>query len=179
MRSNRNYLKQVREVEVNQLTGRKCDPQRIERLLKSLGRNVASDVQRRVLANDSGLAESTVDQYLDVLTRLMLIEDQAAWSPSMRSAATLRLAPKRHFVDPSLAVATSNTAGPEALLHELSHMGSLFESLVVRDLRVLSQPLGGTVFHYRDSNDLEVDAVVQLDGQWAAFEIKLAKSQPG
>ncbi len=173
MRSNRDYLKQVREVEVNQLAGGSRDPQRIGRLLQSLGRNVASDAQRRVLAHDSGLAESTVDQYLDALTRLMLIEDQAAWSPSMKSAATLRRAPKRHFVDPSLAVATSNTAGPEALLLELSHMGSLFESLVVRDLRVLSQPLGGTVFHYRDSNNLEVDAVVQLDGQWAAFEVKL------
>jgi predicted AAA+ superfamily ATPase len=56
-------------------------------------------------------------------------------------------------------------------------MGSLFESLAVRDLRVLSQPLGGSVFHYRDSNDLEVDAIVQLDSSWAAFEVKLNPNQ--
>ena len=173
MRSNRDYLRQVREVEISQLAGGRRDPQRIGRLLQSLGRNVASDVKRRVLATDSGLAETTVDEYLDVLRRLMLLEDQAAWSPSMKSAATLRRGAKRHFVDPSLAVATSGTAGPHSLLRELTHMGSLFESLVVRDLRVLSQPLGGTVFHYRDSNNLEVDAVIQLDSMWAAFEVKL------
>ena len=177
MRSNRDYLRQVREVEVNQLSGGRRDPQRIGRLLQSLGRNVASDVKRRVLANESGLAETTVDEYLNALSRLMLIEDQAAWSPSMKSAAQLRRAPKRHFIDPSLAVATSDTADPDALLRELSHMGSLFESLAVRDLRVLSQPLGGSVFHYRDSNDLEVDAVVQFDGSWAAFEVKLNPNQ--
>lgn len=177
LRSNRDYLRQVREVEVRQLAGGKRDPQRIGRLLQSLGRNVATDAKRRVLASDSGLAETTVDAYLDALKRLMVLEDQAAWSPSMKSAATLRRGAKRHFIDPSLAVATSGTAGPEALLRELTHMGSLFESLVVRDLRVLSQPLGGTVFHYRDSNSLEVDAVVQLDATWAAFEIKLNPSK--
>lgn len=178
VRSNRDYLRQVREVEVNQLAGgRRRDPQRVGRLLQSLGRNVASDVKRRVLAIESGLDESTVDEYLDALSRLMLLEDQPAWSPSMKSAAVLRRAPKRHFVDPSLAVATSGAAGPEALLREPSHMGSLFESLAVRDLRVLSQPLGGAVFHYRDSNGLEVDAVVQLDSGWAAFEIKLNPNQ--
>jgi len=174
MRANRDYLRQVREVEVNQVAGgRRRDPQRIGALLQSLGRNVASEVKRRVLATESSLTEPTVDNYLDILARLMLVEDQPAWSPSMKSAARLRRAPKRHFVDPSLAVATSDAAGPEALLRELSHLGSLFESLVVRDMRVLAQPLGGTVFHYRDSNDLEVDLVIQFDGSWAAFEVKL------
>lgn len=173
MRFNRDYLRQVREVDVSQVSGARRDPQRVGALLQSLGRNVASEVKRDVLATESGLAPATVDGYLDVLARLLLIEDQPAWSPSLKSAARLRKAAKRHFVDPSLAVATSDAAGARSLLSELSHMGSLFESLVVRDLRVLSQPLGGSLYHYRDSNGLEVDAIVQLDAKWAAFEIKL------
>jgi predicted AAA+ superfamily ATPase len=65
-------------------------------------------------------------------------------------------------------------AGPDRLLGDLSLLGLLFESLVVRDLRVFSQPLDGQVFHYRDSNGVEADAVVQLaDGRWGAFEVKL------
>lgn len=178
MRFNRDYLRQVRDVEVSQVAGgRRRDPQRIGGLLQSLGRNIASEVKRTVLAQESSLSAPTVDDYLDILSRLMLIEDQPAWSPSMKSAARLRRAPKRHFVDPSLAVATSDTAGPQALLRELSHMGALFESLAVRDIRVLAQPLGGSVFHYRDSNDLEVDIVVQSDSGWAAFEVKLNPRQ--
>ena len=178
MRFNRDYLRQVRDVEVSQVAGgRRRDPQRIGGLLQSLGRNTASEVKRTVLAQESSLSAPTVDEYLDILSRLMLLEDQPAWSPSMKSAARLRRAPKRHFVDPSLAVATSDTAGPQALLRELSHMGALFESLAVRDLRVLAQPVGGSIFHYRDSNDLEVDVVVQSDRGWAAFEVKLNPNQ--
>lgn len=178
MHFNRDYLRQVRDVEVSQVAGgRRRDPQRIGALLQSLGRNIASEVKRSVLADESSLSAPTVDEYLDILSRLMLVEDQPAWSPSMKSAARLRRAPKRHFVDPSLAVATSDSAGPQALLRELSHMGALFESLAVRDIRVLAQPLGGNIFHYRDSNDLEVDIVVQSDSGWAAFEVKLNPKQ--
>ena len=103
----------------------------------------------------------------------MIVEDLPAWAPHMRSKATLRSSPKRHLVDPSLAVAALG-AGPERLLADLNLLGLLYESLVVRDLRVLAQPLGGEVFHYRDSYGTEVDAIVQLaDGRWAAFEMKL------
>ena len=85
----------------------------------------------------------------------------------------LRNSPKRHFVDPSLAVAALG-ATSERLVRDLELLGLLFESLVVRDLRVLSQPLDGEVFHYRDKGGQEVDAIVQLrDGRWAAFEVKL------
>ncbi len=80
-------------------------------------------------------------------------------------------------MDPSLALAAVG-AGPERLLADLEWFGMLFESLVIRDLRVLSQPLDGEVFHYRDHYGLEVDAIVQLrDGRWGAFEIKLGEAQ--
>jgi predicted AAA+ superfamily ATPase len=94
--------------------------------------------------------------------------------PATRDTSTyLRSSPKRHFVDPSLAVAALG-AGPERLLQDLNLLGLLFESLVIRDLRVLVQPLDGQVWHYRDNYGVEADAVIQLaDGRWAAFEIKL------
>lgn len=51
----------------------------------------------------------------------------------------------------------------------------MFESLCHRDLRVYSQPIEGTLYHYRDSSNLEADAVIQLrDGRWAAVEVKLS-----
>ena len=53
----------------------------------------------------------------------------------------------------------------------------LFESMVVRDLRVYAAALGGEVFHYRDNTGLEADAIVELpDGEWAAFEIRLGSA---
>ncbi len=153
-------------------------PARVERLLRSLARSTATEAAVTVLAADAGggdgpLDRQTVAEYLNILDRLMVIEDQPAWAPHMRSRANLRRSPKRHFVDPSLAVAALG-AGPERLLGDLNLLGLLFESLVIRDLRVLAQPLDGQVLHYRDNYGVEVDAVVQLgDGRWAGFEIKL------
>lgn len=174
----RDYLRQIREVDVARALGGNRDPLRMGRLLASLGRNVATEVSISVLAADAGseggeLSRHTVYDYLDVLDRLMVTEDLPAWSTHMRSRATLRNAPKRHFVDPSLAVAAIG-ASPTRLLSDLNYLGLLYESLVIRDLRVLAQPLGGTVYHYRDSYGVEIDAIVALDdGRWGAFEMKL------
>jgi len=151
-------------------------------LLAGLARNVATHVAATTLAADAGgpdgpLDDDTVREYLDVLERLMVVENQPAWSPHLRSRRRLRQAPKRHFVDPSLAVAALR-ATPERLLADLNLLGFLFESLVIRDLRVYAQAADADVLQYRDSKGLEVDAIVEgLDGRWAAFEVKLDQAR--
>lgn len=179
LQHNRDYLTNAREVDIETTVGNRRDPIRLGRLLTSLARNIATEVKVSALARDAAgedetaLARSTVYDYLDALRRLMLVEDVPAWSPHLRSKAALRQEPKRHFVDPSLAVAAL-AATPQRLLADLNYAGFLFESLVVRDLRILSAPLGGAVSHYRDSNGVEADVVLQLpDGTWGAFEVKL------
>jgi predicted AAA+ superfamily ATPase len=103
----------------------------------------------------------------------MVVDDVPAWSPRLRSRTRLRVAPTRHFADPSLAVAALR-ATPARLLSDIEWLGFLFESLVVRDLRAYAGHLGGSVYHYRDETGLEVDAIVELpDGRWAGFEVKL------
>jgi hypothetical protein len=107
----------------------------------------------------------------------MVIEDQPAWAPHLRSRYRLRTAPKRHFVDPSLAVAALR-ATPDRLLGDLGLLGFLFESLVIRDLRVYAQAADAQVLHYRDSDGVEADAIVEAgDGRWMAFEVKLGQGQ--
>jgi predicted AAA+ superfamily ATPase len=113
-----------------------------------------------------------VADYLSSLTRLFVVEDQPAWQPHLRSRYRLRRAAKRHFVDPSLAVAALR-AEPGGLMRDLSFLGLLFESMVVRDLRIYAQALDGEVEHYQDSGGLEVDVVVRAGSSWGAFEIKL------
>ena len=174
----RDYLTQVSHVEVPSVSGKRRDPAKVDALLRSLARNTASVAAISTLAADAagsgeGLDRETASAYLDALARLMVVEDQPAWSPALRSRVQLRSSARRHFVDPSLAAAALQ-ASPARLLKDLETMGLLFESMVIRDLRVLSQPLGGRVRHYRDNKGLEVDAVVACsDGQWGAFEVKL------
>ena len=178
LQANRDYLDDVRRVDVARVDGARRDPEKVGRLLRSFARNVATHATVATLATDAGgpdaaLKDHTAQAYLAALERLMIIEDQPAWTPHLRSRARLRHRPKRHFVDPSLAVAALR-ATPDRLLADLELFGLLFESLVVRDLRAYAQAADAEVLQYRDNTGLEVDAIVQVgDGRWAAFEIKL------
>lgn len=180
LRVNRGYLEDVRRTDVSRASGKTRDPVKVGRLLRSLARNVATPAALSKLAvevgeDDRALKMDTVAEYLDALERLMVVENQPAWSPHLRSRTTLRQTPVRHFADPSLAVAALR-ATPARLTADLEFLGLLFESLVVRDLRVHAQAADAQVFHYREKDGLEVDAVVEAaDGRWAAFEIKLGE----
>lgn len=182
MRAARDYLDEARRVDLPRLDGGRRDPDRVGRVLASLARNVATTVSAAVLATDTGgakgpIKDDTVREYLAALERLMILEEQPAWAPHLRSRSILRTSPKRHFVDPSLAVAALRGTS-DGLLRDLRWMGFLFESLVVRDLRVYAQANDGVVRHYRDNTGLEVDTIVETgDGRWAAFEVKLGHSQ--
>jgi predicted AAA+ superfamily ATPase len=182
LRALRDYLGEIARVDVGRVDATRRDPARVTRLLRSLARNVATHAAATTLAGDTGgadepLKDDTVRDYLAALERLMVVEDQPAWAPHLRSKHRLRTAPKRHFADPSLAVAALG-ATPERLLQEINLLGFLFESLVVRDLRVYAQASDAHVLQYRDSGGLEVDAIVEApDGRWMAFEVKLGQRQ--
>jgi predicted AAA+ superfamily ATPase len=169
----RGYLDETRRSDLARADGIARDPENVGRVLRSLARHVGTQVSARSIAADVGGAEGPVDNhtvlaYMAALSRVFVVEDLPAWSPALRSRT-----PLRHFADPSLAVAALG-ADPDRLLRDVATLGLLFESLVVRDLRVLAQAIGATVSHYRDGTGLEADAVVELrDGTWAAFEVKL------
>ena len=178
----RSYLDEIRRVDIGRVDQTRRDPERVGRLLASLARNVATYVSIPTLAADAGgadglLANSTVRDHLTALQRLMIVEDQLAWAPHLRSKSRLRKASKRHFVDPSLAVAALG-ATPKDLLEDLEFFGFIFESLVIRDLRIYAQAADAAVLQYQDNSGLEIDAVVRArNGRWAAFEVKLGHGQ--
>lgn len=175
LRRVRDYLEEIPQ-DTRRLAERHR-PERVARLLRSLARNVATPVAASTLAADASrpedpISDDAVADYLSSLARLFVIEDQPAWQPHLRSRYRLRRGAKRHFIDPSLATAALRAA-PDDLMRDLNFMGFLFESMVVRDLRIYAQPLDGEVQHYQDSSGLEVDAIVATGSAWGAFEVKL------
>ena len=180
--SNADYLRSITEVDITRMDGVRRNPALVQRLLQALARNVAMEQKvTRLAAEVEGevgtIARTTVYAFLDALRRLMVLEEQPPWSTHLRSRATLRTAPRTHLVDPSLAAA-ANAAGPNRLLGDLNYLGLLFESLAVRDCRIYAVPLDAAVHHYRDSDGLEVDIIIQTrDGGWGAFEVKLGGEQ--
>lgn len=178
LRLNRDYLNEIRRVDISRVSGANRDPVKVGRLLRSLARNVGTPAAISTLVKDvrgSGttMKTDTAAEYVEALGRLMIVENLSAWQPHLRSRTTLRTTPVRHFADPSLAVAALR-ATPVRLMEDLEYFGLLFESMVVRDLRVYAQTLEAEVFHYREKGGLEADIVVEADdGRWAAFEVKL------
>lgn len=181
----RSYLDDIARVDVKDsgLGGVRRDPARVRSFLSAYARHIATPAAMSTIvadtsgAGDAPLRAETAASYLALLERLLVIEEQPSWGPHLRSRDTVRRRAVRHFVDPSLAVAGLN-AGPERLLRDPNALGLLFESLVVRDLRIYSQLLDGEVRHYRDSAGAEADAIIQLrDGRWAAVEVKISAGQ--
>ena len=155
------------------------DPTRVHRLLRSLARNQGSQaslgtIRADLEANEAdSLSEDTIASYIKALKEIFVVEDSEAWNPNLRSKTATRTSDTRYFTDPSIATAALGI-GPQDLVNDLNTFGLFFETLAVRDLRVYAEALNGKVYHYRDKNGLECDAVVHLrDGRYGLVEIKL------
>jgi uncharacterized protein len=172
------YLNLIAGVDVHRVSGRQRNVAKVLRFIRSLARNVATEASLRTIASDATGSDDTLDEdtaraYLQTLERLMLSENLPAWSPHIRSSVALRKSPKRHLCDPSLVLGALGITA-QKLASDLPFLGMLFESLVIRDLRVYAGAAGGTVSHYRDASGHEIDAIVEYpDGRWGAFEVKM------
>ena len=170
----KSYIESILDKDMND--DKKRDKNKMRMLLKSLSRNESTVVSNETLIKDIDSIESriTLKDYLDVLDRLHIIENQEAYSENYRSKERIGKSPKRHLTDPSLACASLNL-NADKLLKDLKTFGFLFESLVERDLRIYIEYLGGHLYHFRDNvTGLEVDSILEFsNGDYAAIEIKL------
>ena len=174
----RDYLDDIARIDLATGGPPTHDPARMRALLTSLGRNEATAASVKTLIDDTAGAggatsRDTVRRHIARLIDAFVIEPLAAWATHLRSKATLRVKPKRYFVDPSLAAAAIG-ATPHGLHGDLETLGLLFESLAIRDLRVYAQACRAELRYYQDSASHEIDAVITRGHRdWAAAEVKL------
>ncbi len=173
------YYDAVVRSDINRADNVKKNPERVKRLMRSYARNQGTQVSNAVLSQDiaandeSPISDDTVASYINALKKIFVVEDMPAWNPNLRSKTAIRSSDTRYYIDPSIAAAALGI-GPNDLINDLKTFGFLFETLCVRDLRVFADSLGGEVYHYRDKDGQECDAVVHLrNGKYGLFEIKL------
>lgn len=155
-------------------------PDILRMVLRSYARNISTEASAQTMIGDiissrnrSTMDSKTFDDYMDALNDLFIIEDIDAWNPNLRSKTVVRTTSTRHFVDTSIACCSLGIT-PDSLMKDLNSFGMFFEDMAVRDLKIYSSTLDGSIMHYRDSRGLECDAVIHLnDGRWALVEIKL------
>ena len=177
------YIKALLENDIYRLDEVKRDVSKMYLLLKSLARNESTIASVATLRKDisgidgENIDDNTINVYLDVFRRMFLLDNQLPFAPATRSSIRIKQAEKRHLADPSLACALLKIS-PQGLINDLETFGFLFEALCVRDLRVYAESFGAELYHYRDYQDNEFDAVIELpDKRWCGVEIKLGANQ--
>jgi predicted AAA+ superfamily ATPase len=158
------------------------DPQRMTGLISALARNISTSCSYGKLISESEIldtdfSEKTVRKYLDQLSEIFILEELPAYKIHLRSSIRTKIKAKWHFMDPFLAMASLG-GGKEELLGNFEHFGLVFESLVLRDIRIYAQSMGAEVYYYGDATGLEIDIVVKLkNGKFSLFEVKLGSSE--
>ena len=174
-----NYCDAVVNTDVSRVESIRRNPDYVKRLMRSYARHQGTQAATTVICEDiranetAPLEYDTVSAYINALKKIFVVEEMPAWNPNLRSRTAIRTSDTRYYTDPSIAAASLGL-GPKDLIGDLNTFGFLFETLCVRDLRVLADALDGQVYHYRDSSGLECDAVVHLrNGSYGLIEIKL------
>lgn len=160
------------------------DEELTKRIMRSYARNQGTQATvGTILADiksngDERMSDSTVYSYIKALKEIFVIEDSIAWNPNLRSKTAIRTSDTRYFIDPSIATAALGM-GPKDLINDMETFGFIFETLAIRDLRVYADALDGKVYHYRDKNNLECDAVIHLrNGSYGLVEVKIGGTEP-
>lgn len=173
------YLSAVERRDITAADGVQRNPATAHRLLRSYARMQGAQASLSAIRADltenegESLSTDTVASYINALKSIFVIEDAEAWNPNLRSRTAIRTSDTRYFTDPSIATAALGV-GPADLIGDLNTFGLIFETLCMRDLRVYAEASNGSVYHYRDKNGLECDAVAHLrDGRYGLIEIKL------
>ncbi|MDY4544412.1 MAG: DUF4143 domain-containing protein [Bacilli bacterium] len=180
----KSYIKDILDKDINEIDGVKRDRNKMEMLLKSLARNESSLASNETLIKDvieneyDSINKETVGEYLNVLDKLHLIQNQQAFNPNVRSRENVGKTAKRHFTDPSIVCGLLNL-NYDKMISDLNTFGFLFESLVERDLRIYSKYNNGELRHFRNNvSGLEIDSIViNEEGEYGAIEIKLGSNQ--
>lgn len=172
------YYDAVVNSDISRVDNIERNPERAKRLLRAYARSIGTQTKLTSLSDDvnedNNLGTNpTIYNYINALQKIFVIEDSHAWNPNLRSKAAIRTTDTRYFTDPSIAAAALGL-GPNDLIDDIKTMGFFFENLCIRDLRVYADSLDGTIYHYRDKNGLECDAVIHLrNGAYGLIEIKL------
>lgn len=173
------YYKAITNSDISRVDNIKRDADRAKRIMRSYARHQGSQasistILADIAANEpENISDETIESYISALRKIFVIEDMSAWNPNLRSKTAIRTSETRYYVDPSVGVAALGL-GPDDLINDLNTFGLFFETMCIRDLRVYADALDGSVYHYRDKNGLECDAVVHLgNGSYGLIEIKL------
>jgi predicted AAA+ superfamily ATPase len=169
------YITDLINRDVRQLTEIER-PADMRRLVNLAAASTSSLAVPASIANRMQVPASTVKRYLDLLDLLFITRRIPAWSSSLTTRAVGT--PKLLLADSGLAAHLTGMSLRRAR-HPTAPVGQLIETFVLGEL---SRQLAFTdqsvrLYHYRDRDQYEVDAVLEsASGEVIACEVKAAET---
>lgn len=145
----------------------------LRRLLALLAAQAGGILTPERLASELSITSKTVSHYLSILETIFVIQPIPGWTSGVGSRAIAK--PKLIFVDSGLAAHLAGALDT----YQSSAIGGLLESFVVSELarQLTWSEVQARLFHYRDRDQYEVDAVLETyDGRVAGFEVKASET---
>lgn len=169
------YLRTLIERDVRDLANIDALAQ-IPRVLRLLASRSGSTLNVSSLSRDTGIPNTSLNRYLELLEAIFLIHDFPTWSNNRGLRVTK--SPKTFLVDSGLLCQLDNIT-PAMLHRDRERLGSILESFVAMELKKLARFAHGRpiVHHLRTVKQLEVDFVLEAKGgEVIGIEVKAAKS---
>ncbi|MBI2494639.1 MAG: ATP-binding protein [Candidatus Rokubacteria bacterium] len=169
----RSYVTGVLERDVRELTSVEAIAA-LPRLVTLLATRVATLVNLADVSRTAGIAHTTLQRYMAVLERTFLIHQIPGWGTKL-GARVLKSA-KFVFADTGLAMALLHLATERLPQEPIS--GPVLENFVIMELRKQAswQEEHIRLYHFRTPKGIEVDVVVELEGN-EVIGIEVTRSQ--
>jgi predicted AAA+ superfamily ATPase len=168
------YIRSYLERDVRQLVN-VADESAFARFLSVTAARVGQELNLSELARDSGISPNTAKAWLSILETSGIVFLLKPYFRNIKKRLTKR--PKLYFTDTGLVSYLASWQSPEALLAG-SMAGPVFENFVILEI-IKSWYHNGerpNFYYYRDSNQVEIDLLLERDGLFYPIEIKTSSN---
>jgi uncharacterized protein len=166
----RNYIKTYVERDIRQIINVK-DLHSFQRFIKLCAGRVGSTINYESLANEVGVSQNTIKSWISVLEASYLIYRLQPYFENFGKRVIK--SSKLYFTDVGLLSYLLDVQSINQMTHEKLR-GEMFENLIVMELLKYQYNRGkdANIYFFRDSNQHEVDIVMQVHDKLIPIEIK-------
>lgn len=167
----RAYVEQLVERDVAQITERAAQPAKLRAVLSSCAARSGQELRKGATAADADVDFRTADRALSLLEDLLIVGRIPSWHSNRLRRLTRT--PKIHLSDPGMA-AHLLSIDADSLIREPELVGQMFEAFVAAELVTHLETTSEEteIFHFRDRDGHEVDAILQRGGRTVGVEVK-------
>ena len=152
----------------------------LRRLIDQMAVRTSAEINVSALSSLLQIQRQTVEQYLDVLTKLSMVTKLGHWT-SGEGKREIKNA-KYHFVDTGIACALRRfTAETFELGANPAALGSIMESFIFNEIQrcVPFQEKDYKLYHWRNRDKREIDILADADTHLVGIEVKTAATVKG